>query len=94
MGHFKVYFEGVSHNFVGCYHPCLPWRRTVQPSNGLMSSQSDNVVTFVWPPVQQGIELETRSKILSLRRGMWNLKKKSLTVKTFAAAAKIRHRDQ
>ncbi len=36
-----------------------------------MSSQSDNVVTFVWPPVQQGIELlPTRSKILSLRRGL------------------------
>jgi hypothetical protein len=28
--------------------------------NGVMLSQSDNVVTFVWPPFHQGIELETR----------------------------------
>jgi hypothetical protein len=39
-------------------------------SNGVMSSQSNNVVTFVWPPVHQNIELEIHSKILSLRRGL------------------------
>jgi hypothetical protein len=69
-------------------------RRNVQPSNGVMSSQSDNVVTFVWPPVHQGLELETRSKILSLRKGFVEFFKKSLMVKTFAAGAKIRHIDQ
>jgi hypothetical protein len=40
------------------------------PSNGVMSSQSDNVVTFVWPPFHQGIEPETNFMILSLRRGV------------------------
>ncbi len=38
--------------------------------NGVMSSQSDNVVIFVWPSVHQEIELETRSKILLLHRGL------------------------
>jgi hypothetical protein len=51
------------------------------PSNGVMSSQADNVVTFVWPPVHQEFELETRARILSVRRGLWNLKK-PLTVTT------------
>jgi hypothetical protein len=44
---------------------CIP-----VPSNGVMSSQAYNVVTFAWPPVHQGIEQETRSRILPLRRGL------------------------
>ncbi len=30
------------------------------PSNEVISSLSNNVITFVWPPVHQGIELETQ----------------------------------
>jgi hypothetical protein len=44
-------------------------------SKGVMSSQSSNVVTFVWSFVHPNIELETRSKILSLRRGLCNFHK-------------------
>ena len=43
------------------------------PSNGVISSQSDNVVTFDWPPVHQKIAQETRFKILWLLRGLKNL---------------------
>ncbi len=63
------------------------------PSNGVMSSQSDNVVTFDWPPVHQGIEPETNFKILSLRRGLYNFLN-SLMMKTLATGTKICHIDQ
>jgi hypothetical protein len=43
---------------------------SMEPSNGVMSSQSNNVVTFVWSPIYKGIMLETRSKIISLRIGL------------------------
>jgi hypothetical protein len=76
MGHFKVnIFRGGLSQLGRFLSSCLPLRRNVQPSNGVMSSQSDNVVTFVWPPVHQGLELATRSKILLLRRGLWNFLK-------------------
>ncbi len=48
-----------------------------------------NVVTFVWPSVHPKIELETRSKILSPRRGLWYFLKKPLWVTTLALEAKI-----
>jgi hypothetical protein len=48
--------------------PCV----TELPSNGVMSSQWDNVVTFVWPPVHQGTELAISSKILSLSGVFFN----------------------
>jgi hypothetical protein len=56
-----------------------------------MSSQSDNVVTFVWPPVHQGIEL-FQDSIAS--HGSVEFCKKYLMVKTLAASTKIRHIDQ